>query len=143
MVDLCAAKGIFPETQVVPVAELNRVMELLAAGNDTGLRYVLDISVRTLAHAHATAARHCPALPARRVADAQPYARGLRSRRAARTSQGSLNESAFAACADVPAPKFASHEPSSASKAQAMLKAALPQLAVLALGVIAGIALRR
>mmetsp|Transcript_6425 Transcript_6425/g.16463 ORF Transcript_6425/g.16463 Transcript_6425/m.16463 type:complete len:420 (+) Transcript_6425:67-1326(+) len=43
VVDLCAAKGIYPEIKVVPVKELNSVFEKLSASNDAGIRYVLDI----------------------------------------------------------------------------------------------------
>lgn len=44
VIDLCAAKKIYPETKVVPVSELNGVFEKLAASNDAGVRYVLDIA---------------------------------------------------------------------------------------------------
>lgn len=48
-IDFCALHRIFPETELVDAtpAELSRVYELLDAGNDAGVRYVLDIG-RTL-----------------------------------------------------------------------------------------------
>ena len=44
-VDFCAQHSIYPETELVDAtpAELSRVFELLDAGNDAGVRYVLDI----------------------------------------------------------------------------------------------------
>ena len=44
VIDLCAAKNIVPELKVVPVEALSDVYTALAAGNDTGVRYVLDLS---------------------------------------------------------------------------------------------------
>merc|ERR1712167_222271 len=44
VVDLCARADIRPEIDVRPVAELNRVFELLDAANESGKRFVLDIS---------------------------------------------------------------------------------------------------
>ena len=46
VVDLCAAHGVFPEVEVVPVSELPDVFEAIDSGNDAGKRYVLDL--RTL-----------------------------------------------------------------------------------------------
>jgi len=43
VLDLCAAKGIAPELKVVPVEAISEVYAALSAGNDTGLRYVLDL----------------------------------------------------------------------------------------------------
>mmetsp|Transcript_14380 Transcript_14380/g.33543 ORF Transcript_14380/g.33543 Transcript_14380/m.33543 type:complete len:151 (+) Transcript_14380:138-590(+) len=44
-VDFCALHKIYPECELVDAspAELSRVYEMLDAGNDSGLRYVLDI----------------------------------------------------------------------------------------------------
>ena len=42
-IELCAREKIYPETQVVPVQELNEVYTKLDASNDSGLRYVLDL----------------------------------------------------------------------------------------------------
>lgn len=101
VVDLCAAKKIYPETKLVPVSELNRVFEELAKGNDTGLRYVLDIG-------------------------------------------NTLNQGAFAACADVAPTKLPSPPaPSFTCKVKAALKAKSPSLALLAVGVAAGLLLAR
>jgi uncharacterized zinc-type alcohol dehydrogenase-like protein len=100
VVDLCAAKNIYPETKVVPVTDLNVVYEALSSGNDSGIRYVLDIA-------------------------------------------NTLNDGAFAACADLPPPKFASHGPSLACKAKAALKQSGAPLAILALGLAAGALLAR
>jgi alcohol dehydrogenase (NADP+) len=44
MVDLCAREGIMPIIKVVPVEGLNGVYEKLAAANDSGDRFVLDLS---------------------------------------------------------------------------------------------------
>mmetsp|Transcript_19957 Transcript_19957/g.67109 ORF Transcript_19957/g.67109 Transcript_19957/m.67109 type:complete len:443 (+) Transcript_19957:97-1425(+) len=41
--DFCGKHRVLPETKTVPVWEVNQVFELLDAGNDSGLRYVLDI----------------------------------------------------------------------------------------------------
>lgn len=98
VVDLCAAQNIFPETKVVPVSEINRVFEELAKGNDTGLRYVLDVG-------------------------------------------NTLNASAFEACADVPPTKLPTV--SLASKVQAALKLKAPSLALVVVGVAAGLLLAR
>jgi len=43
VVDLCAAKGIYPVVEVVPVWDINRVYEMLDCGNDSGVRFVLDL----------------------------------------------------------------------------------------------------
>lgn len=98
VVDLCASKKIYPETKVVPVSELNRVFESLAAGNDTGVRYVLDIG-------------------------------------------NTLNESAFAACANVPPTKLPA--PSAISKAKAALMTNAPSLGLVLVGVATGLLLAR
>jgi len=42
-IDLCAREKIYPETQVVPVQQLNEVYSKLDASNDAGVRYVLDL----------------------------------------------------------------------------------------------------
>jgi len=44
-IDFCAKHGLLPETEVVPAtpAMLTKVFELLDAGNDKGMRYVLAI----------------------------------------------------------------------------------------------------
>lgn len=47
VVNLCAEKGIFPEVEVHPVTDINRIYEALDSGNDTGVRYVLDLSTLT------------------------------------------------------------------------------------------------
>lgn len=48
-INFCAQHNVVPETQIIDAtpAELSRVFELLDAGNDAGVRYVLDIG-RTL-----------------------------------------------------------------------------------------------
>lgn len=43
VVDLCAAKGIYPKVEVVPVSQIHWVFEQLDSGNDGGVRYVLDL----------------------------------------------------------------------------------------------------
>ena len=42
-IDLCAAAGIYPETELLPVSRLAHAYEQLDARNDAGVRYVLDI----------------------------------------------------------------------------------------------------
>ena len=42
--DLCNEHKIYPEITIRPVSEINRIMETLDAGNDAGVRYVLDIA---------------------------------------------------------------------------------------------------
>ena len=44
VIDLCAREEIYPEVDVVPVREVNRVYEALDASNDSGKRFVLDIA---------------------------------------------------------------------------------------------------
>lgn len=44
VMDLCAAHNITPEIEVVPVTQINRVFEALDKNNDSGIRYVLDIT---------------------------------------------------------------------------------------------------
>lgn len=44
VMDLCAAHGIKPDVEVVPVTQINRVYEALDKNNDSGIRYVLDIA---------------------------------------------------------------------------------------------------
>ncbi|CAE7231427.1 adhC2, partial [Symbiodinium natans] len=47
VIDLCAKNKIYPEIELHPVTELNRIYEKLDGSNDAGKRYVLDIE-RTL-----------------------------------------------------------------------------------------------
>merc|ERR1712061_887580 len=44
VINLCDEHKIYPDTQVVPVSEINKVYELLDKGNDAGIRYVLDLA---------------------------------------------------------------------------------------------------
>ena len=44
VIDLCAREKIYPETELVPVQQLNEVYTKLDASNDSGMRYVLDLS---------------------------------------------------------------------------------------------------
>ncbi|CAL55397.1 Alcohol dehydrogenase superfamily, zinc-type [Ostreococcus tauri] len=44
VMDLCAAHDIVPEYRVVPVSQLTEIYEELDSGNDSGIRYVLDIA---------------------------------------------------------------------------------------------------
>jgi uncharacterized zinc-type alcohol dehydrogenase-like protein len=44
VIDLCAAHNILPEIKVVPVEEINAVYALLDGSNESGERYVLDLS---------------------------------------------------------------------------------------------------
>jgi uncharacterized zinc-type alcohol dehydrogenase-like protein len=43
VIDLCAKHDIRPEIKLIPVRDINRVYELLDAGNDAGVRHVIDI----------------------------------------------------------------------------------------------------
>merc|ERR1712072_849485 len=42
--DLCASAGIQTEIEIRPVAELNRIFELLDGANESGKRFVIDIA---------------------------------------------------------------------------------------------------
>lgn len=44
IIDLADEHNIIPHTKVVPITELNRIFEACDAGNDAGIRYVLDIA---------------------------------------------------------------------------------------------------
>ena len=44
VMDLCAAHGIVPELEILPVSRLTEIYEALDSGNDSGVRYVLDIA---------------------------------------------------------------------------------------------------
>ena len=44
VVNLCAARGIQPEIKVVQPEEVNRVFEALHGGEDSGVRYVIDLA---------------------------------------------------------------------------------------------------
>jgi D-arabinose 1-dehydrogenase-like Zn-dependent alcohol dehydrogenase len=43
VLDLCDRKKIYPETQLYPVSQLGKILELLDASNEAGTRSVLDI----------------------------------------------------------------------------------------------------
>ena len=68
VIDLCDKHKIVPKTQICHVNELNKIMEDLAKGNDTGLRYVLDITTLTDA-----AFDECTAAPPKIDAHAAEY----------------------------------------------------------------------
>jgi len=44
VLDLCAAHDIVPELRILPVSRLTEIYEALDSGNDSGVRYVLDIA---------------------------------------------------------------------------------------------------
>merc|ERR1712066_530493 len=44
LIDLCAKEKIYPHIEVWPVHRLNEIMSILATSNDSGKRYVLDMS---------------------------------------------------------------------------------------------------
>lgn len=44
IINLADKHKIIPHTKIVPVSELNRIIELQDSGNDAGIRYVLDIT---------------------------------------------------------------------------------------------------
>ena len=44
VMDLCARAGIYPEVDVRPASQVNRIFELLDASNESGKRFVLDIA---------------------------------------------------------------------------------------------------
>lgn len=47
VIEFCAERKIYPEVEVRPVSDLGDIFEKLDQGNDSGLRYVLDIATLT------------------------------------------------------------------------------------------------
>lgn len=47
VIDLCAKAEIMMDTELVRASQVNSVMEKLDSGNDSGLRYVIDIKTLT------------------------------------------------------------------------------------------------
>ena len=43
VIDLCDKHQIFPDIEVVPCSDLNKIYTNLDASNESGVRYVLDI----------------------------------------------------------------------------------------------------